>query len=419
MNNSRRQFIRQSGSAVLGASVLSAAATQSVHGRTKLKGPKPTLVAIYLRGGADALNVIVPYKDKRYSAVRPTIAVPGPDSKAEHRAIPVGDTFALNPNLKGLAALYEQGQCAPIVCAGSHHTTRSHFSAQDYMERAAPGMPSVTTGWLDRYLEATKTANDPALRAFVLQPLLPRSLRGPYPVVAMPRRSSDKTIDVYKDSYNRMTKKMGGPGRQLKDQILSAGKSTIVNLKELNRVIGAPDDSKANYPGTPFGTQMKNIAKVIKANKGVEVTALDYRGWDHHQNEGPIDGTLGTKLADLGDSIKAFSDDLGDRMDRVLVLVMTEFGRTVRENGNNGTDHGHGGAMFAVGRMVADKKVYGTWSGLEDRHLYKNRDLPVHTDFRNIFAETLQRLFGFDGIKDGLLPKYTRANQPLNFLKQV
>ena len=422
MNNSRRRFIKQSGSAAIGATLLNGTVTQSSLGRIlgNQTGSKPTLVVIYLRGGADALNVVIPYKEKKYAELRPTIALPGPDTKDENRAIPLDDTFALNPNLKGFAKLYEKGQCAPIICVGSPHPTRSHFSAQDYMERAAPGMPNVTTGWLNRYLEETKSENDPDLRSFVLQPQLPRSLRGTYPVVAMPRRLSDQTMEIYKDSYNNMTTKRKGSGQQLKGQILSTGKSTIANLKELNRLIGQDSGSgDSNYPKTPFGARMSNVAKIIKANKGTEVTALDYGGWDHHQNEGPINGALGTKLADLGDSITAFADDLGERMERVLVLVMSEFGRTVRENGNNGTDHGHGGAMFAIGRMISEKKTYGTWNGLEDPNLYKNRDLPVNTDFRSVFAESIHSLFGFDGIKAGLFPKYSRENQPLNFLRKV
>ncbi len=386
-------------------------------------GQKPTLVVIYLRGGADAVNVIVPYAEKLYRTKRPTIAIPGPDSKAEKRVIPLDDTFGLNPNLKGISQLYKQGKCAPIVCVGSNHNTRSHFSAQDYMERGAPGMANVRTGWLDRYLYATRKADDPTLRAFALQPQLPRSLRGDYPVLALPSNSSSGTMEIFRDLYGEMpgmtTRDGNESAQQTKLTIQQAGSKTITQIKALNKLLATPDAPGVKYPATQFGGNLRRIAKVIKANKGLEVTALDYRGWDHHRSEGPVNGVLGTKLADLDGSLKAFADDLGDRMDKVQVLVMSEFGRTVKENGNKGTDHGHGGFMLAIGGMVRGGKVYGKWTGLDDSKLWRKRDLPVHTDFRNVFAETLQKTFGYDGIKAGLFPEYTRANPPLNILNQV
>jgi uncharacterized protein (DUF1501 family) len=188
-------------------------------------------------------------------------------------------------------------------------------------------------------------------------------------------------------------------------------------LAELNAILDQPQQGTAKYPQSTFGRQLRDIAKVIKANRGLEVTALDYGGWDHHINEGPIDGQLGKNLADVSASVGAFVNDLGPAaMEHVLILIMSEFGRTVKENGNRGTDHGHGGFMLAVGGRLNGKKVYGKWTGLEDNQLYQSRDLPVHTDFRDVFAETLKGVFKFDAIKAGLFPRYRPQTPPLDFI---
>jgi uncharacterized protein (DUF1501 family) len=164
---------------------------------------------------------------------------------------------------------------------------------------------------------------------------------------------------------------------------------------------------------------MRDIAKLIKADCGLEVAGLDYGGWDHHIQEGPLRGQMGRQLGDLSGGIGAFAEDLGqDRLQHVLVLVMTEFGRTVKENDNQGTDHGHGGFMLAVGGKIQGKQVHGRWTGLADDQLYENRDLPVHTDFRTVFAEVLQGMFGFDGLARKAFPGYAAPQPGLNFLRR-
>lgn len=381
----------------------------------------PTLITIYLRGGADALGIVVPFADKRYNQLRPTIALGAPDANGPSAVLGLDDRFGFNPNMTGLHKLYQKGQCVPIVAVGSHHTTRSHFDAQDYMERAAPGMRNVHTGWLDRFLMETQSPRDTNLLAFALQPLLPRSLRGDYPVLAKPEQSADEAMamfeHVYKDMRTMKSNTRNVLGKQNKQVITDSGVTTINQLRDLNKIVNAPDAKGLTYPASRFGTQMKQVAKVLKANHGLQITAMDYRGWDHHINEGPVDGTLGLKLKDLSDAIAAFAADIGDkRMKKVLVLVMSEFGRTAKENGNAGSDHGHGGMMLAVGGALNGNKVYGQWTDLQDKNLYKNRDLPVHTDFRQVFAETLQGVFDYDGIKHGLFPDYTPDAPPLGFI---
>lgn len=415
MMTTRREMLGQ-----MGVSLVTSGVACAVDGRTATAAPvkrpasTPTLVIVYLRGGADALSVVVPYGDKDYRRYRPSLALGAPGSSAE-AVLPLNDDFGFNPSLKELHELYEQGVCDPVVAVGSPHQTRSHFDAQDFMERGAPGQKNVATGWLNRYLQDTKTVKDANLRAVSLQPLLPRSLRGVYPVLARPEQKADQAMALYSQLYMDQPTRLSGPkgGQQgTKMAIQEFGARTIEQLQELNAVLDQPASGGVKYPETGFGRQMRDIAKLIKAQHGLEITALDYGGWDHHIDEGPVAGQLGKKLTDVSGSVGAFVKDLGsEHMKNTLVLVMSEFGRTAKENDNQGTDHGHGGFMLAIGGKLQSKNVYGKWTGLAENQLYQGRDLPVHTDFRTVFAEALHGLFGFDVTKAKLFPEFeTRAN---------
>ncbi len=380
----------------------------------------PCLIAVYLRGGADALSVVAPYADPNYRRLRPSLALSGPDGTDESaRVLPLDYQFGFNPHLKHLHALYEAGTCAPIVAVGSPDPTRSHFDAQDYMERGAPGQKSVATGWLNRYLQATRTSRDANLRAASLQPLLPRSVRGAYPVLAKPAQDAEQAMSAYAQMYLNQEKRGGGSaGMAAKQAIQALGARSIEQLHELNTILAAKVPTTVDYPQTGMGRQFRDIAKLLKSRCGLEITALDYGGWDHHVQEGPLDGQMARQLTDVDDSIGAFVEDLGpDLFQHVLILVMSEFGRKVQENDNRGTDHGHGGFMFAIGGKVRGRQVFGKWTGLEDKQLHDGRDLPVHTDFRAVFAESLQGMFGFDGFARELFPGYAPVPAPLNFLQ--
>jgi len=290
------------------------------------------------------------------------------------------------------------------------------------MERGAPGMRNITDGWLNRYMEETKSKDDAPLRAIALQSRLPRSLRGSYPVLAVPKQGTTaKAIDEFSKLY-RIDSSMGKmSGNAMRKLINRSGHNTIAKMRYLDEIMSQNNEAekKVKYPDSNFGRQMQQIAKVIKAKRGLEIAAVDYNGWDHHVDEGPIDGNMAKHLRNVSSSIGTFAKDLGPRMDRVMVLVMSEFGRTAKENGNLGTDHGHGGLMMAIGGMLNGRQVCGKWNGLDEDNLYENRDLPVHTDFRNVLAETLHSLFGYDGIKSGLFPDYTPATPPLEFMRSV
>lgn len=430
----------------LGAAGLAGVSPRLTYGQPNVDGSSPpTLVVVYLRGGCDPLNAIVPYGDQRYRNARPTIAIPG-GGEGNGGVIPISSYFGFHPALAELADLYKRGLMCPILNTGSTHPTRSHFDAQDFMERAAPGIKSVTEGWLNRYLYATKASEESGIRAVSLQSTLPRSMRGQYAALAVPGYGADAVMDTFADLYdcdsNKEAKQKNtapAPGKsgsdsgsegaaaaddallpeeQMRQRIAEAGGNGIAKLRELNQLVENQNQLRG-YPNTRLGRQFRDIAKLIKANQGLEVAAVDYGGWDHHAFQGGSSGTMANMLGNLSKSIGRFIDDLGTHADRTLVLTMSEFGRTVRENGNAGTDHGRASCMFAAGGMVNGGKVYGKWTGLESRSLVDGRDLKVHTDFRRVFAETLASLYGFEADDHDFFPEYKSREKPVGFLRRV
>ncbi len=438
MATTRRQFMKQTGSLALGATGLGALGTRAVFGAADGATPnKPTLVVLYLRGGSDPLNALIPYGDRTYYNLRPTIAVPAAGEGNNRAAvIALNDYFGFHPSMAGLARLYKKGLMAPIVNAGSTHPTRSHFDAQDFMERAAPGVKSVTEGWLNRYLYMTKGGGDSDLRAVSFQPVLPRSLRGQYPALAVPDEDTQKAAGAFAGLYGcddaEATAKAqastgeGKPGAASdeprpatgRERIIDAGAQGIVRLGRLNEVLSSDKlVSSGNYPKTNLGGQFRNIAKLIKSGAGLEVAAIDYNGWDHHAMQGAAFGVFSEMMGNVSKTIEAFVEDLGPMIDRTVVLTMSEFGRTARENGNSGSDHGHGGYMLAVGGPINGGKFYGKWTGLSSRSLYEGRDLPVHTDFRDVFAEILAGLYGFQADEHQFFPEYDANDKPIGLIK--
>ncbi len=417
----RRDFIKLSGAGALSLGL----PLPAVHISGIQRVGQRTLVVIYLRGGQDPLNTIVPYSDDRYYELRPTIAIPRKDSEAGRGVIRLDKHFGLHPALAPLKPLYDAKLFAPILSVGSHHTTRSHFDAQDFMEYAAPGLRTEHNGWLNRYLTATKSkqGKDSDLRALAMQGLLPRSLRGDYPVLAVPRIRRKKSkggdvLDAFQKLYeddesNPMAKPRRGSRRMEKrdDDVKIAGQTTIRALRRYERVTSQIKPTKAAYPNSRFGEKLKRIAQVIRSGETLEVACADYPGWDHHANEGGTDATIARMLGDLGQSLAAFMEDIGERAEDTLVLTMTEFGRTARENGNAGTDHGHGGLMFALGGQVKGGKVHGDWPGLGDNELYKGRDLAITTDFRDVINEALVEHMDFKPPR-GFFPEYRPGKGP-------
>lgn len=273
------------------------------------------------------------------------------------------------------------------------------------MEFAAPGDRTVRTGWLNRYLSATAKEESGSFRGLAIQSLLPRSLRGAYPVLAVPAgvdgRQSSEALDRFERFYGGETV----PGDDDEGEIEASGRITIRTLRRFREIVGEGRPEQHGYPGTPFGRGLFRIAQVIEAGEGLEVAGLDYNGWDHHAGQGGARGNHARMLGDLAQALAAFDRQLEARRQTTALLVMTEFGRTVAENGSNGTDHGHGGGMFLLGGGVKGGKVYGEWRGLDPADLYQGRDLPVTTDFRDVFGELLRGLFDFKAPK-GFFPDH-------------
>jgi uncharacterized protein (DUF1501 family) len=372
--------------------------------------PPPTLVVIYLRGGVDALNVIVPYKDDRYYELRPTLAIAPEDSELGPGVVPLDGDFGLHPALAPLKPYWESKQFAALLNVGSPHPTRSHFDAQDFMEYAAPGLRTVRDGWLNRYLDGSheparrgEQEEQQGLRALAMQGLLPRSLRGRRAVLAVPEKNvlnDQKMLDLFGPLYGNGMDSMER-GSEEEGSVYEAGRSTFETLKFYKRLVGgAGGASGVTYPKGAFPAKLRDLARVIRAGEGLEVAAIDVNGWDTHAGQGATEGTMANLLGALAGGLASFAQDLGPLMEQTLVVAMTEFGRTARENGNNGTDHGHGGMMLLLGGGVKGGRVHGKWTGLEENSLYQSRDLQVTTDFRDVFAELLRGHLDFDLPKD-------------------
>jgi uncharacterized protein (DUF1501 family) len=384
-------------------------------------GTKPCLVVLFLRGGADPLHALVPYGDPRYAELRPTISIGAEAGEDGPGVVRLDKTFGLHPAMAPLERWWREGKVAAVLQAGSPHGTRSHFDAQDFMEYAAPGVRTIRDGWLNRFLAATSppsAAKAPAaapgeaeMRALALQPLLPRSLRGTYPVVAVPDRDvleNEALLDLFDGVYgNRRRGEEGDPmsgARAGDDPVLETGQRTVGVLRRLRRYLeGAGAVAAAGYPKTALGMRMRAVARLVKTGAGLEVAAIDVPGWDHHVNQGDAEGSYARLVGDVASSVSALLDDVGPAAATTMVLVMSEFGRTVAENGNNGTDHGHGGYALLCGGKVKGGRIHGEWDGLSEKSLYEGRDLRVTTDFRDLMADVLRNHLGFDPPK-GFFP---------------
>jgi uncharacterized protein (DUF1501 family) len=369
----RRSFLRTSAIA-LGA--VGTAPTWLLRAAAQGKSGRKVLVAIFQRGAADGLNVVVPFFEPRYYQVRPSIAIPQPGRP--NGAIDLDGRFALHPALQPLKALWDSRQLAIVHAAGSPDASRSHFDAQDFMECGTPGIKR-DDGWLNRALAPGAPDSSP-VRAIASGAQLPKTLqgsRGAIAVDSLPRfQVADKsTADVLENLYSS----------SLDAQLKAQGKATFDAIKLIDSVRSRPYTpvAGAQYVGD-FGQRLQQIARLIKADVGVEVAFADIGGWDHHSNE---NGQLTNQLRQFGSSLAAFTQDLGDRMEDVVIVTMSEFGRTVNENGNAGTDHGHGNVMMVVGGGVRGGRICGQWPGLEPEQLFERRDLAVTTDFRDVLGE--------------------------------
>jgi uncharacterized protein (DUF1501 family) len=388
----RRFFLRASAVAMAGVGV---APPWLVRAAAEGGNKRKILVAIFQRGAADGLNVVVPFFEKLYYDLRPTIAVPEPGKN--NGAIDLDGRFGLHPSLQPLKSFWDSGQLAIVEATGSPDPTRSHFDAQDFMESGTSGK-TTEDGWLNRALPPTGTPSP--LRAIAIGTQLPRTLRGSRAAVAV---NNLEQFQVRNQSAARILESMYATTADAK--LMASGKETFEAVQMIESIGRAPytPANGAQYVGE-FGRSLQQVARLIKADVGVEAAFADIGGWDHHSNEAP---QLANLLQQFGTSLAAFARDMGDRMEDIVVVTMSEFGRTVKEDGNNGTDHGHGNVMTVLGGPVRGGKIYGRWPGLEPEQLFEQRDLAVTTDFRDVLGELVSRHLGqkvdqvFPGYKPG------------------
>ena len=424
----RRFFLRGSAIAMAGMGqapmwLARAAASEG----TKRK----TLVAIFLRGAADGLNIVVPFGDPQYREVRPTLALqpPRPQDEGPNNNGPFGPVidldgkFGLNAGLRAFKDLWDKKQLAIVEAAGSPDPSRSHFDAQDYMESGTPG--KTGNGWLNRALGNPGPGASP-LRAVALSTRVPRTLRGEHEAIALGNIQDFNITDqerlaILKNMYSLT------PDATMR----RTGKDAFEAMKMIQAIAPPPRNGERPMPFPPggqgpvfmngrpsygaggqLGRNLQELARLMKSGAGVEAAFAEVDGWDHHQNE---NAQLPNLLNQFSNAIAAFCQDLGDRMEDVVIVTMSEFGRTVAENGTGGTDHGHGSLMMVIGGPVQGGKIYGQWPGLEKEQLFEGRDLAVTTDFRTVLSELVRGHLGRTDLS-AVFPGF-QAAAPLGLLR--
>src|SRR5690242_10385693 len=391
MSLTRRVFLRNGALAVVGTTAIPGFLTRAAFSVGGSGIGNKRLVVIFQRGAADGLNIVVPHGEPSYYAMRPSINIP------RNAVIDLDGFFGLHPAMSALQPVWNQRHLAIVHGAGSPDPSRSHFDAQDFMESGTPGIKATDDGWLNRTLrDLPAAADNSAFRAIGLGPSLPRILSGHEPAVAVNNindfgvggrnPNAVPVSNTFEAMYaNSVDTVMNGTGKETFDAVKMMKSADPAKYKP---AVGA------DYPRGRFGDSLKQLAQLIKANLGVQVAFADIGGWDHHVNEGSTQGQIANVLRDFSQALSAFWIDLGGLGEDTVVVTMSEFGRTARENGNRGTDHGHANVMFVMGGPVKGGQVYGRWPGLNQSQLYEGRDLAVTTDFRRVLGEAVERHLG-------------------------
>lgn len=365
--------------------------------------PQKKMIVVLLRGAMDGLNVVVPYADADYYKWRPKLAFDKPNANTADSVIDLDGFFGINPTLKGLLPLWNDKQLAFIHASGSKSRSRSHFDAQYFMETATPDSFNVSTGWLNRLLmvlnqdnqnmQSKKRLANQSLNALIFSAIMPRIAMGNYPLTLISPGQA-----VGKNSFIGSTK-----ANQLFDGLYS-GNSSIdrayqeaqASQKALQETVNAQtEESKiaanGGKPVSGFAKDARQLAMLMRQRDDIGFGFFGLSGWDTHVGQGKSKGVLASSLTSLSNGLIELQQGLQDKWQDTVVVVMSEFGRTARENGYGGTDHGHGNVMWVLGGNVQGKKVYGTWPGLAEQQLFENRDLAVTTDFRDVLVNILQQ----------------------------
>jgi uncharacterized protein (DUF1501 family) len=370
----RRHFLKAS--ALLGAFGLS---------RISLGQPKngKILVTLFMRGGVDGLNMVPPYGDSAYAGLRPNIGLKAPGASGDDAALKLDGTFGLHPSMAAVLPLFQSGALCVVHAVGQRAPTRSHFDAQDFLEAGLEGQKSAD-GWLNRAL-GELPVSDSAFRAVAVQNGVPMALQGAQSVVAFPALKDFRVGAANAGSFEALY------SQAVDEALRTRGSEAFQGMQALSdqHLADAAAQNGANYPNSPLGKRLHDIARLVRGGVGLQLAATEAGGFDTHLGEGAGKGQLGGRLKDLADAIAAFSTDLGELMKDVVLVTMTEFGRTARENGTRGTDHGTASAMFVLGGGIKGGRVVSDWPGLAPAQLYEGRDLRATLDIRSVLAELL------------------------------
>jgi len=390
--------------------------TASLWKETKLR--RDILVCVFQRGGMDGLNAVIPYGDPNYHRLRSSLRIPEPEIGAEKTAIDLDGFFGLHPSLTPFKNIWDARALAIVHAAGSPVPTHSHFDAMDFMEHGSPGDQNQQSGWLSRHLATVGNENRSPLRAIGIGTTVQSSLRGPVPAVALStldefrlgRRYDIPNLSMFQNSLTSLFSSGS--------LIASAAEVALQAVEIVNSVFmdGWLPMAPVEYPQSNFGQSLRLLAQLIKADVGLEVAAVDIGGWDTHVNQGAVEGQMPRLLSDLSESLNSFYHDMGAGMENITIVTMSDFGRRAAENSGSGTDHGHGNAMFVIGRNINGGKVYGQWPGLAGDDLEGPGDLAVTTDFRTVLAEIVQKRL-MNGNLVEVFPAFTQLPKFLGLAK--
>ena len=371
---------------------------------------RDVIVSIFLRGGADGLTLVAPFGDPAYYSLRPTIAIPRPDSSNANRGVDLDGFFCLPNAMASLLPAYQAGHLLVVHATGSTDPTRSHFDAQNYMEVGVPGANDLATGWLGRHLASRPPMKaDAALRAVGFSFGMPLTLAGAPATLPIPDPSNfglSGSSTTRTARLNWLANTYASEPDPLKSAALNTQR-TIATLTGLN-IAGYVPAGAAVYPTGTFAAALRSTAALIRADIGVEAVQIDISGWDTHSAQGPLTGGMATNMRTFATSLAAFHQDLegAGRLNQVTLAAISEFGRVARENGSQGTDHGHGNCMFVMGGNTNGGRVMSNWPGLSAGQLYENQDLAITIDYRDILAEIVSQRLDNTAL-DYVFPGYT------------
>jgi uncharacterized protein (DUF1501 family) len=349
-----------------------------------------TLVVVFLRGAADVLNMVVPHGEDAYYQLRPSLGIPRPDdsnAKKEERTVDLDGFFGLHPNMQSLLGAWQSQQLAIIHACGAPDESRSHFKAMELMERGVDDERGPASGWIGRHLATLNTGNNSPLRAVGMGTRPQKSLTGSVPVSAL-RSIADFHLGGDQRALQQMRVALN---TVYQNDVLGQDTLSIMDTLQTLDPLKYTASREAKYPDTEFGLALKQTAMLIKAQVGLEVSAIDLGGWDTHFAQGSSTGIMPNLMKDLAEGLAAFHADMADHQNQLTTVTMSEFGRRASENGSLGTDHGHGSMMMVLGGNVDGGKVHGQWPGMDEGQLIGPGDLAVTTDYRDVLSEILTK----------------------------